>query len=89
MAVEIKLDRVYTITDNQPTTGFVLVETRKKKDNKNPVVTKTYHMTIEQVLKYYVRDALAKKPEKIATIREYLDEYEVLMKTVEKITNGL
>lgn len=87
--VDIKLDRVYTIENNNSVSGFILTETRRKNKTKALTIFKTYHPTLQLALKYYIKDVLAKKPEKITTIQQYIDEYTELEEHLKDITGGL
>lgn len=83
--IDIRLDRQYRIYTKDAYNPFTVQRITRKRTRKTPIIEEHYCRTLNEALQFYVEDKIARKPEKIKTIQEYLDEYQKLVDEVAKI----
>ena len=81
MSLEIKLSPSWRIIDNPHSSSGVILERKIKSKNSSKVrIENTYHQSVYHALDFYARVVVAKGNKKVKTIREYLDEFDTILK---------
>ena len=81
MSLEIKLSPSWYIVNNEHSSSGVILEHRTKSKSSAKVrVDRTYHGDLAGALQYYAKWAIANNDKKVKTIREYLDEFDTILK---------
>ena len=79
MALQIKLSPSWVIINNEYSpSGVILVHKVKSKTSSKVREDRTYHPDVPRALDYYARVVIAKKEKKVKSIRDYIDEFEVI-----------
>lgn len=91
MSLEIKLSPSWVIINNDYSqSGVILLHKVRSKSSSKVREERTYHSDLAYALKYYAKVAIAKKEKKVKSIRDYIDEYEVIFNEgVERIEEAV
>lgn len=81
MSLEIKLSPSWYIVNNEHSSSGVVLEHRAKSKSSSKVrIDRTYHGGLAYALKYYAKVAIANNDKKVKSVREYLDEFDTILK---------
>lgn len=91
MSLEIKLSQSWLIIENEYSpSGVILVHRVKSKTSSKVREDRTFHPDVPRALNYYTRFVIAKKQDKVKTVRGYIDEYNEIFKDgVDKIEEAI